>query len=317
MNKEEVMNSVELKKRFAEDYGIPIAVFENPYFGQRMETLEILYKAAEKFDQFCDYLSKFKNEDDFFAEYDSIKRRMVEYIKEKKEYKDFCGERFNPVGDYDCEPNWLYSDDNDSGTFISINMNKADFASMARYSRHMFAGSKTWEEFVATFTDSEYMKGAKNIRRDVFSACNRKQQKKYEKYLTSILFSHMRNFLPDGTLLVLADNDEIIITVANPNMPCLHNLGISMNKLKEIVQSCTSGIGNMYRVNLFDLHKAGEGWIKSYNCGVTELIGYDKNTVNQVVKHYFNMPISEDDLVFEYNDKLAKFLKEIDNPWKE
>jgi hypothetical protein len=90
-----------------------------------------------------------------------------------------------------------------------------------------------------------------------------------------------------------------------------------MDGLKKIIQSCTSGIGNMYRVHLFDLHKAGDGWIKSYNCGATELIGYDKNTVNQVVKHYFNMPISEDDLVFEYSDKLAKFLKEIDNPWKE
>ena len=36
---------------------------------------------------------------------------------------------------------------------------------------------------------------------------------------------------------------------------------------------------------------------------------------HQIVKHYYNLPITDDDLVFRYNGELARFLKEVGNPW--
>lgn len=53
MIKEEVLNSIQLKKRFCKDCGLPIVVFDNPYFMERLQTLDPLFSCVEKFNRFC------------------------------------------------------------------------------------------------------------------------------------------------------------------------------------------------------------------------------------------------------------------------
>lgn len=89
MTRDEVLNSIQLKKRFCKDCNLPIAVFDNPYFYQRLCTLDILYDCVDKFDQFCFEMMNFANEQSYFEYYNSVKDAMINHIKENAEYQRF------------------------------------------------------------------------------------------------------------------------------------------------------------------------------------------------------------------------------------
>jgi hypothetical protein len=70
---------------------------------------------------------------------------------------------------------------------------------------------------------------------------------------------------------------------------------------------------------MFDLQKVGDyGWMKVIydEPERVEFKTINADIYHQIVKHYWNMPITEDDLVFRYNGVLARFLEGVKNPWK-
>lgn len=58
MTREQVLNSIVLKKRFCKDCNLPISVFDNPYFEERIKLLDRLwnFNCVEELDDFCYYL---------------------------------------------------------------------------------------------------------------------------------------------------------------------------------------------------------------------------------------------------------------------
>ena len=53
MTKDEIMESISLKKRFCKDYNIPIAVYDNPYFMQRLTIVDKVKPCLVNFIDFC------------------------------------------------------------------------------------------------------------------------------------------------------------------------------------------------------------------------------------------------------------------------
>ena len=320
MTKEQVLNSIQLKKRFCKDCNLPIAVFDNPYFYERICTLDVLYDCVDKFDQFCYELSTFSDEQSYFEYYNSIKDAMITHIKENPAFQEFNNQDFkSTVKPADVGKRNLYIEPNDKGVFISIDMRKANFSALKHYSKSIFDGCETWEEYVGKFTTSKHIANSKYIRQVVLGACNPKRQIQYEHYLMSILYLHIKESLNDDALDVYSlGEDEIIITVDNLNEPPNFRPGFSLNDLKKAVTSCPNGIGLLVRIEMFDLHKVGNnGWVKNIY-GDEEKVEFkcvNAEIFHQIVKHYFQKPITENDLVFYHDGQLAKFLKEVDNPW--
>lgn len=89
MTREEVLNSIPLKKRFVKDNNLPITVFDNPYFIERLYTINIISDAEDKFDQFCKDMELFKNEADYFQYYNELKDKVINDIKSNKAFADF------------------------------------------------------------------------------------------------------------------------------------------------------------------------------------------------------------------------------------
>ena len=88
------------------------------------------------------------------------------------------------------------------------------------------------------------------------------------------------------------------------------------DEIKEAVSTCPQDIGSLVRVEKFDLEKVGNhGWMKIMSDGKIEFKTLNGDIYHQIVKHYHNLPITDDDLVFRYNGELARFLKEVGNPW--
>lgn len=320
MTKEEVLKSIGLKKRFCKDRNLPINLFDEPYFMQRLEAIDPLFGCTLDFEIFCSELSRYENEQDYFEYYNSVKDNIINKIKENPDFIRFQQENFdrqNLLKMCSVQNRNLYSDDNDGGMFVSIDMKKANFSALRHYSPNIFDGKETWEDFVGEFTDSDHIKYSKYIRQVILGACNPKRQVNYESFLMLKLLTYLMVDISDFDVLSIG-NDEIIIVD--------YGLGLTYKEISEAVKSCPNGIGSLVRCELFGLNKVGKyGWMKkmyqldddgSIWLDEIKFKGIQAEIYHQIVKYYFGNEITEDDLVFRYNGELARFLKEVGNPWK-
>jgi hypothetical protein len=142
-------------------------------------------------------------------------------------------------------------------------------------------------------------------------ACNPKKQIQYEKYLMACLLTHIVKEHPTANVFSLG-SDEIILSVEG-------GCGFTLNALQETIKNEPSGIGKLVKVEAFNLFKVlgTSGWLKMNYDDTISFKCLDGDTIHQVVKYYFGEPITNSDLVFYHNGKLATYLEAIENPWKE
>ena len=322
MDREEVMQSISLKKRFCKDNSLPIAVYDNPYFLERLRDLDILFGCVEKFDTFCAELEAFISEQDYFEHYNYVKDNAINKIKNSDGFARFISTPITELPENVlCIPldvpipfseKNLYVEDNNGGSFISIDMKKANFTALHHFSAEIFDDCSSWEQFMELFTDSLHIINSKYIRQVIMGACNPKRQIQYERIIMFWLCKYLLKEFPNLSIYSVS-NDEIIIRVVG-------SMGFSLNQLRKVVAEFPILSNDSFRVASFELSKIDgtTGWLKTYNQddGKIEFKCLSADIYNQVIKYYFDKPIGENDLVFYYNGRLARFLNPIDNPWE-
>lgn len=315
MTREEVLQFTGLKKRFCKDCNLPINLFDEPYFTQRLKALDVQFDCVKKFDTFCADLEKYDAEQEYFEYYNTVKDSVINMIKDNTEYMKFLNDDFADVRvvtkNITLGNKNLYIEGNQDKTFISIDMKKANFSALRHYSPAIFKNVETWEQYIGFFTPSEHIRNSKYIRQVILGACNPKRQITYERYLMTMLYLHIKNELDGKVSFYSLGNDEIIISVAGTS--------VSAKEIKAAIATCPQKIGELVRFEMFDLQKVGDyGWMKVIydEPERVEFKTINADIYHQIVKHYWNMPITEDDLVFRYNGVLARFLEGVKNPWK-
>jgi len=315
MTREEVLQFTGLKKRFCKDCNLPINLFDEPYFTQRLKALDVQFDCVKKFDTFCADLEKYDTEQEYFEYYNTVKDSVINMIKDNTEYMKFLNDDFADVRvvtkNITLGNKNLYIEGNQDKTFISIDMKKANFSALRHYSPAIFKNVETWEQYIGFFTPSEHIRNSKYIRQVILGACNPKRQITYERYLMTMLYLHIKSELDGKVSFYSLGNDEIIISVAGTS--------VSAKEIKTAIATCPQKIGELVRFEMFDLQKVGDyGWMKVIydEPERVEFKTINADIYHQIVKHYWNMPITEDDLVFRYNGVLARFLEEVKNPWK-
>ena len=314
MTREEVLQFTGLKKRFCKDCSLPINLFDEPYFTQRLKALDVQFDCVKKFDTFCADLEKYDTEQEYFEYYNTVKDSVINMIKDNTEYMKFLNDDFADVRvvtkNITLGNKNLYIEGNQDKTFISIDMKKANFSALRHYSPAIFKNVETWEQYIGFFTPSEHIRNSKYIRQVILGACNPKRQITYERYLMTMLYLHIKSELDGKVSFYSLGNDEIIISVAGTS--------VSAKEIKAAIATCPQKIGELVRFEMFDLQKVGDyGWMKVIydEPERVEFKTINADIYHQIVKHYWNMPITEDDLVFRYNGVLARFLEGVKNPW--
>ena len=322
MTKEEVLKSKGLKKRFCKDCNLPINLFDEPYFMRRLNTLDVLFGCIKKFDVFCADLENFSDEQNYFEYYNSVKDSAITMIKNSQGYYKFINDDFSDARiirhTIMLGKNNLYIEDNADKFFLSIDMKKANFSALHHYDSEIFKKKATWEDYIGAFTWSEHIKNSKYIRQVILGACNPKKQVTYETYLMTILYLHIKDVLGEKVSFYSLTTDELIID--------MQKTSCTIKEIEETISSCQQNIGSLVRCELFKLRKLSHyGWLKeiyklddSNNMIKDSVVfkGVNADIYHQLVKHFFGNKITEDDLVFYYNGELARFLKEVKNPWK-
>lgn len=312
----EIMNSNALKKSFCREYNLPITVYDEPYFTERLHALDPLFGCVSRFNIFCDELEHFANENKYFEYYDLVKTSIVDYINRQPDFIRFNQETYKSDSTYPKRDSYI--NENNGAGFISIDMIKADFSTLKHYSRDIFE-CDIWEEFVGGFTNFSHIKDSKYFRHTIMTSCNSKKQIQYRIKLMSELLDYLVGKFPELNIYSL-DEDEILIKVEK-------KYNFSFDSFCKTIRSCPNGIGNLLRVNMFTLYKLDsiKGWQRNYssisdynpNEEYIEFKRCDEEVYHQIVKHYFGFEIENNDLVCCHNGELAMFLQPIKDPWEE
>ena len=305
MNKNQVLNSLELKRRFIKDNNLPITVYHEPYFTERLHAIDWLFGCVAKFDLFCDELVDYDNEQDYFAHYNSVKDAAIEYIKNKEEFIVFTNDNsFSKIDNQYPKTN-LYIEENAYKSFISIDMRKANFSAVRNYNPAIFDDAKTWEEFILKFTSMQHIANSKYIRQVILGACNPKRQIQYELYLMYTLLEHIKHSVP-GVEVFSLGVDEIILY--HPEDDAM------VERIKDSLEHHV--VGWMVRMEEFFLEPlANYGYLKvnMHNHDDVTFKCVDAECFHQHAKLYKDETITENDLVFYHNGILARFLEPIPN----
>ena len=311
MTKDKILQSINLKKRFVKDNNLPITVFHDPYFSERLQTIDRLFGCVKDFELFCVELQAFENEEQYFEEYNRTKDTVINFIKAKPQFEQFINDKFNSPPSF--PKNNLYSVENVGKSFISIDMRKANFTAMNLYSSGIFDGETTWESFMSKFTNIQHIIHSKYIRQVILGACNPKKQIQFELYLMGRLLTWIINQVPEVDVFSLT-NDEIILYHPNQSDRIANNE--QEQKIVDNIRDALNRhvIGHKCRMEEFYLDELYDGRFQKVDMNDLSKVVFkcvDAELFHQYTKRYFAEEITENDLVFYHNGILAKFLEPI------
>ena len=304
--------STKLKERFCKDCNIPINIYQEPYFSDRLKLYDKFYGTLDKWDTFVKELENYKNEQDYFEDYNRVKDMAICFIKHTGAYHDFNEENMKgyAITNNNLPSKDIYHPNNDGKTFISIDMKHANFSALSFYNASMFDYAKTWEEFIGKFTKNDHIINSKYIRQVILGNCNPKRHITFEKYLMDMILNRLLHIYFCFTIerVVFFSNDEIIIDVSD--MSDLNQVTLLLH-----IEESLKHIRIPLKIELFTLNKikGTSGYCKViYNANNTNKIKFkslDSLYLPFVIRYFQNEEVTESDKVFYHNGLLAKFIE--------
>ena len=302
--------SEKLKERFCKDCNIPLKLFKEPYFTDRLQLYDNYYNTLDKWNIFVKELDKYKCEQDYLEEYNRVKDAAIKDIKDSDGYKRFNVE---DMGKYslkykDLPGKDIYKPSNIGKLFISIDMRKANFSALKFYDKSIFSNSDTWEEFIERYTENKHIVNSKYIRQVILGNCNPKRQVTYEKYLMGLVLEVLIDELGYSTSdIAFYSNDEIVIDMGKYK-GCI-------NKQKILKMAVDVRFNIPFRIELFYLHKitGTDGYYKEIVKNIIER-EYEFKCLNNytlpfVLRKFNGEEITENDKVFYHEGLLSKFIE--------
>lgn len=296
-----------LKERFCKDCNIPIRIFREPYFEDRILLYDSQYNTIEKWETFIEELEKYVNEQEYFEDYNRIKDTAINDIKRSDGYNRFINHDMNEfrIKHNDLPSKDVYKPNNVGRRFISIDMKQANFNALKYYSEDIFNNAKTWEGFISKYTDNKHIINSKYIRQVILGNCCARRQVTYEKYL----MSQVLIYLLDHNIIIKDDvevfsNDEIVIGVRD-------NSGKLHNDLSMVIRQFNFPL-TIVEYILCDISgTAGYCQERILESGGVDIILKCANTYNlpYILRYLNKQEVTENDKVFMQEGKLAKFIE--------
>lgn len=302
--------SEKLKERFCKDCNIPLRLYKEPYFMDRLQLYDSYYNSLDKWNIFVRELEKYKCEQDYLEEYNRVKDAAINDIKLSYGYNRFNEE---DMGKYsvkykDLPSKDIYKPSNIGKLFISIDMRKANFSALKFYDKSIFSNSDTWEEFIERYTENKHIVNSKYIRQVILGNCNPRRQVTYEKYLMDLVLEVLIDELGySASDIAFFSNDEIVIDMGKYK-GCI-------NKQKILEMAVNVRFNIPFRIELFYLHKitGTDGYYKEIVKNIIER-EYEFKCLNNytlpfVLRKFNGEEITENDKVFYHEGLLSKFIE--------
>lgn len=308
-----------LKQRFVKDYGLPIDVYEKDLFAYYIEELDAQYGTKSKLKEFENFLNRLGDQELFFTESTKLIDNVIAYVSQKESYKELELQRLDLLD----KPNYpstkdIYNLENVGSYFVSIDLVKANFQALKRFSSKLVSNKDNYEEFLGKFTDEDYFKKSKQIRQVVLGNLMPSKQQTICKEMINTIYNKLIESGLNKNKIATVMTDEIVIKCDNENdMQKVKNFVISLhpNRLSiEAIGSIECKLENLdIRVEAFKLNNI-EGrkfFVKEFDDGKLDFKCIPSKVFLQAYKQYMGIELKDEDLMFHHDGSLAKYVEPI------
>ena len=291
-----------LKQRFVKDYNLPINIFEDDLFEYYLKELDEQYDTIKKYESFKDFLNKYETQEDFFQASTKIIDNILEYVSNKEDYKKLELDRLEKLNQVkNCPSKNIYNLENVGNYYISLDLIKANFQALKKYSKKIVFNCETYEDFISKFTNEDYLKNSKQIRQVVFGNLLPKKQQIIQK---DIMFGIFNTLLEnDIKNIVSVMSDEIVIQCENKE-----DMDFKKNKISQLDFKGFEIRIDAYKLN--NIHNR-KYFVREFDDGTFDFKCIPSNLLLQAYKIYLNQPLKPEDLMFFHEGVKAQYLESI------
>lgn len=298
-----------LKERFCKDWNIPIRLYSEPYFSERLALYDQYKACVLKFADFLVLVERLGGEQPYFAEYHRVKDAAIKYLNEneamlylrdKEDMSKFPGLKDFPSND-------IFKQTFIGKQFVSIDLVKGNFTALKHYNPATVGGCETYDDFMKMFTDEAYIRESKYIRQVIFGKVTPKRQVTYETYMMSLVLKDLLEFVPRETV-VYVSTDELVLDVDTYTAAMFSQMtdvvykhrkdGINTS-IEHFQLGFISETGTYYKLDLAsDMTSA----VLEFKCMTHSFMPF-------VIKALCRYPVLKNDSVFEIEGKLAVWVE--------
>lgn len=293
-----------LRKRLIKDFALPIQVTQDPYFEYFVELYDKDYGVRKKI-EYLENASYSKSDGEFLDWYETIRNGVIDTLKTHPTYKEFIATKeldsLFPITE--TAPNIkMFNTRNCNKYFVSIDLKHANFTSLLSFALvadlpNPF-GVNTYEEFIRSRTAVKYFVESKYTRQIIFGNLNPKRQQRVQKGIMSDALKTVKEHYPADQIF-MASSDEIVIDMGT-HRPMWD---VVKDTLKDLHQ-------DIARTRLFKLKQIGDlpYFVKEYTKTDVEFKAVPIHLFAQCWKHYYGLPVNENDMTFMFDNQLTRFL---------
>lgn len=295
------------RRRFAKDSGVPIKVYNDPYFTSRLELYDRDYNSVELYNLFLEmyvdlggyegytkYMSTQLNAIEDYIRNDECYKCFSESISRDSKYDNRYAGKF-PKGD-------VYKPSNDGRKFISIDIRQGNYTALLEAYPSMFGGIATYEEFIGKWFEYTYIKKAKHLRQVVLGKHSAKGQRRVIAYLVGELLSKLLKVIPESAVEVL-NVDEIVLdydkVVEHTSIEYLEDI-VAKERVK-------------YRLDVYTLayDVETEGYTLTYADGRVGYKGVDSRLLPVLVRKTKGEAIRDEDITYVDNGWVCRLVRKV------
>ena len=209
----------ELAKRFISDFNLPIPLINEELFFYHLNLYEDDYKSLSRYIVLELLINTRFNGDcnKFLEEYYNIREAIITTVSNSEAFQKFNTmdmKAFTITDKLNITDKNIYHQDNIGKFFISIDLKQANFHTLKKIDKDIVLGADTYEDFIGTFTDLDYVKKSKNTRQEIFGKLNPNRHMTAEKYFITEIYKKVIDVYPyiNGHCVCMSA-DEIIFNI--------------------------------------------------------------------------------------------------------
>ena len=301
----DILNSNILKKRFVKDFDIPISVFKEPYFMNRINLLNGLFDTKQKWEQYVKEVSIFKDEQQYLEYYNQTKDTVINHIKGKPEYEEFNNYDFNnyKVDNHKIGDHGVFTPKNNNKRLLSFDLKKANFQAFKAFDPNIMDNCNSYEEFISQFTKLDHIINSKYIRQVIFGNCNPKRQVTIEKFLMSGVLDIIINAVGKDLILTYM-HDEIVIDITLLDKSIILEIIANVKKYGKLNNiEIKNEEYSVYKI------PSTEFYVQYFDDGSYKFKCVPALFYPIIVKQFNGLSVDYEDLTYYYEGYLSKFIE--------
>lgn len=329
MEKENDKNIIDLRKRFASDYNLPIQLFHSPFFEERLKLSDSEYNSSEKYNSLINLInSNYKKNPSLFLEYYyKVRDDIITKINESQAFKDFNESDVNNIYHVDlpeCPKKDIYTEDMTGKMLLSIDLRKANYQALKYVNPNIVFNTSSYEDLINLFTNLEYIKESKYTRQVIFGKLNPKKTIHIEKYI----MDKINTFINENGYIGALDGE--LMTIASDEL--IYEINLNNYQVKDIVEDISNTIKEDLKLDVkveifkiepiqfiipfsestLTIYKKKNLLDNTFKFKKTPMIYYP-----QIVKLLSNKKITKNDLIFFSENQLVSFIEPIKLKFKD